>query len=127
MTDQNDSLEFTYFISEKNGFIVASLVGMLETASLSRLEQLGEEILKCEFSKIVFNFRDVPTFSQDLIPVFARLQKQARGKKADLRICGLKPEIKDRLAKAGILRPHELADNLQTALLSMISAAKKAA
>ena len=122
----NDPFEFQYFISEKNGFVVASLVGLLEGSAGERFEQLSADIVKCDFSKLVLNFRDVAGLSADLIPQFAKLQKMARDKEAELRICGLKPEIKDRLHKAGVLRPHELADNLQTALQSLISYVRRA-
>lgn len=123
---QIDPFEFQYFISEKNGFVVASLVGLIEASSVERFEQLTQEILKVDFSKLVLNFRDVSGLSPELIPVFAKLQKQARDKQVNLRICGLRPEIKDRLNRAGILRPHELADNLQAALQSMITLVRKA-
>lgn len=123
---QNDPFEFQYFISEKNGFVVASLIGLIEVDALPRFEQLAADIFKSEFSKLVINFRDVSGLSPELIPHFARLQKQAREKQADLRICGLKPEIKDRLHRAGVLRPHELSDNLQAALQSMINYVKRA-
>jgi anti-anti-sigma regulatory factor len=124
---QPDPFEFQYFISEKNGFVVASLVGLVEINAIERFEQLANDILKSEFTKLVLNFRDVGGFSPELIPHFARLQKMAREKRADLRICGLKPEIKDRLHRAGVLRPHELSDNLQTALQSMINYVRRAA
>jgi anti-anti-sigma regulatory factor len=123
---QNDPFEFQYFISEKNGFVVASLVGMLEGTCMERFDRLSEDIFKIEFSKLVLNFRDVSGMSVDLIPHVAKLQKSAREKNADLRICGLKPEIKERLSRAGVLRPHELTDNLQTALQSMINYVKRA-
>ena len=124
---QTDPFEFQYFISEKNGFVVASLVGMMENGALERFEQLAQDIFKNDFSKLVLNFRDVSGISTELIPHFAKLQKSAREKQAELRICGLKPEIRERLSKAGILRPHELTDNLQTALQSMLSYVKRAA
>jgi anti-anti-sigma regulatory factor len=124
---QNDPFAFQYFISEKNGFVVASLVGFLEASSVERFEQLSLDIFKSEFTKLVINFRDVSTLAPEMIPVFARLQKSARDKHAHLRICGLKPDIKERLNKAGILRPHELTDNLQAALKSMITSVKRAA
>jgi anti-anti-sigma regulatory factor len=123
---QNEPFEFQYFISEKNGFVVASLVGMLEGTCMERFDRLSEDIFKIEFSKLVLNFRDVSGMSVDLIPHVAKLQKSAREKNADLRICGLKPEIKERLSRAGVLRPHELTDNLQTALQSMINYVKRA-
>ena len=122
---QNDPFEFQYFISEKNGFVVASLVGLLENSAVERFEQLAGDILKCEFSKLVINFRDVAGISSDIVPLFARLQKHARDKHADLRICGLKPEIRERMKKAGVIRPHELSDNLQAALQSMVAHARK--
>lgn len=124
---QQDPFEFQYFISEKNGFVVASLIGLIEIGGLERFEKLAEDIFKNEFSKLVLNFRDVSGISNDLIPHFAKLQKTAREKQAELRICGLKPEIKERLSRAGVLRPHELTDNLQTALQSMINYVKRVA
>jgi anti-anti-sigma regulatory factor len=123
---EQDVFEFQYFISEKNGFVVASLVGLLEEAAMKRFEQLNEDIFKIDFSKLVINFRDVSGISNEIIPLFARLQKQARAKQADLRICGLKPDLKERLNRAGILRPHEQSDNLQAALQSMIAQVRRA-
>lgn len=123
---QPDPFDFQYFISEKNGFVVASLVGLIDANHGPRFEELSQEIMKIEFSRLVINFRDVSAIAPDLIPHFARLQKSAREKSADLRICGLKPEIKERMHRAGILRPHELADNLQAALQSMIAMVRKA-
>ncbi len=123
---QQAPFDFQYFISEKNGFVVASLVGLLEGTSAERFDELTQDVLKANFSRLVINLRDVSAFSSDLIPHFAKLQKHAREKNAEIRICGLKPDIKERLNRAGILRPHEITENLQTALQSMVGNFKRA-
>ena len=124
---QPSAFDFQYFISEKNGFVVASLVGLLDQRCLAKFEELNIELSNSEFRKLIINFRDVTGVTAESIPVVALLQKMVRAREAELRLCGLKPEVKERLFKAGILRPHELTDNLRTALQSMISGAKKVA
>ncbi len=124
---QSSAFDFQYFISEKNGFLVASLVGLLDQSSLPKFEELSTEISRADFKKFILNFRDVSGVTTESFQAIALLQKMVRARDADLRICGLRPDVKDRLHKAGILRPHELANNLQEALLSLMSAAKKVA
>lgn len=121
------AFEFQYFISEKNGFVVASLVGQLDQNCLAKLEEMSADVSGHQFRKLILNFRDVSGVTGDAVPAIARLQRLAREREADLRVCGLRPEVKDRLHREGILRPHELTDNLQTALQSMIAVSRSSA
>lgn len=124
---QPSAFDFQYFISEKNGFAVASLVGLLDQSCLQKFDELNTELSNSTFNKLILNFRDVSGVTTESIKAVALLQKMARAREADLRICGLRPEVKERLQKAGILRPHELSDNLQSALHSLMSIVKKVA
>lgn len=121
-------MDFEYFISEKNGFLVASLIGTIGAHVEEKLRELQESLAhRPEAKKVAINFRDVSSISKECIPLIAMMQKTVRDKNASLRVCGLKPELKEQLDKAGILRPNEISDNLQTALQSFMSAAKRVA
>lgn len=123
----SEAYAFQAFISEKNGFVVVSLVGLLEEQTLARFEECVADVQKLEYARLVINFRDVTGLTSDCIPAVARLQKSARDRQAELRLCGVRPELKEKLHRAGILRPHELSDNLQTALQSLVVAMRKSA
>ena len=128
MNREVTELDFEYFISEKNGFVVASLIGTIGANVEAKLRELQESLAqRQEAKRVAINLRDVSSISKDCIPLLAMMQKTVRDKNASLRVCGLKPEIKEQLEKAGILRPNEISDNLQTALQSFMANIKRAA
>ena len=123
-----EHLAFEYFVSEKNGFLVASLIGSLSGSAVPKLQELHSQIAgSCDSKKVILNLRDLTLLSKDSIPAFAMLQKTVREKEMTLKICGLKPGVRDLLEKTGILRVHEVSDNLQIAIQSLTTERKRAA
>lgn len=115
-----DRVEFDYFISEKNEFLVVSFLGKIDNNCLDKLSNLKQEILSKEQVKfVVLNFRDSIDIVGEAIQAFTHFQKDIRAKPAELRVCGLNPNIKDKLIRLGLLRGNEIVDNLNVAIQSL--------
>lgn len=124
--DQGSPL-FEYFMSEKDGIVVATLVGDLTPGVVPLLEQCRLELeSKKDLKLVVLYFRDVNVIESEVIHAFTHLQKSARSK-AVLRLSSIKPHIRENLLRMGIVRKQELADNLQEALSSAARQLKNAA
>lgn len=115
-------MEFEFFVSEKNEFFVATLIGKMDFRASEQVEALHTQLSNSVDSRrFILNLRDLESISKDLIPAFAQIQKTARSKKdGGLRLCGLKPGVREQLEKAGILRAAEISDNLQTAISALL-------
>lgn len=65
----------------------------------SRIEQMGKELLElvdCEDSeRLLINFDNVSFFSSAAINKLIVLEKQVRAKGGKLRLCNLRPEVRD--------------------------------
>jgi anti-anti-sigma regulatory factor len=121
------SSAFQYFVSEKNGIFVVTFVGDMIYTAATPLDTLRAEIeTRKDLKLIVLYFRDVNNVASDVMPQLTLLQKSAR-KSSVLRICSLKPVIKEKLVRSGVVRGAELADNLQAALSSIKGTLKIAA
>jgi anti-anti-sigma factor len=119
-----DQKSFNYVISHKNDMLVVSFQGDMTSAILPGLEACRSEILsKKEIRCVVLYFGDVPLISSDAIPLISQIQREVRAKPADLRLVGLKENIREKLVKMGVVRGMEIADDLRTALMSFARAA----
>ncbi len=123
-----DGTNFEYFVSTKGPFIVVSLLGRMNSKAVPMLNELMAELgLNGTATVLVFNLRDVSEIGGDALQVFAQIQKNARARPAELRLAGVKPELKTRLLTEGIIRTSELFDNLQAAIMAQAKpVAKKA-
>jgi anti-anti-sigma regulatory factor len=111
--------DLQYSISEKNHMLVVTLTGDLSTASLAQLDSCRKEILgKKEVRCVVLYFQKVEQVTTDVIPFVTQLQRDIRTKPSELRLCGLKSSIRERLLKTGVIRGLEIAEDLKSALLS---------
>jgi len=113
-----------YSINERNHMMVVTFSGDLTSASLDDLESCRKEILgKKEIKNVVLYFQDVAQLSTDVIPYLTLLQRNIRSMPSEIRLCGLKPGIREKLLKTGVIRGLEVSDDLRTALLSFPKAA----
>lgn len=114
-----DSNEFQYFVAANAPFLVASFVGRIDKDSLEKIEKCEREMNSHEKIKyVILYFREVPTVNLEAIAALTSLQRRIR-EKYELRICSLKPDLKEKLIKLGVVRGLELADNLQATLLEL--------
>ena len=119
MADEKSSetaqTDFQFLISAKGRAVLVTLIGEMKNSSLAKLEECQREVLKDgNLNYFVFYFRDVPNVTIDAIPFLTQFQKNIR-LKGELRICSLRPELKDKLIKLGVVRSAELVNNLQSA------------
>ena len=65
----------------------------------SRIEQMGKELLELleddENERLLINFDNVSFFSSAAINKLIVLEKQVRAKGGKLRLCNLRPEVRD--------------------------------
>jgi hypothetical protein len=119
------NLEFQYLVAANAPFLVVTFVGPMDKNSLDMLALCEKEIMMAENIKyVVLYFRDVPVVTADVIPFFTALQMKIRAQYT-LKICSLRPEVKEKLTKLGIIRGLEVCNNLQEALQVLKSSAKK--
>ena len=99
--------------------MVISLVGPLDENSRPKFQNLSDEISQNYGIKFfIFNFRDVPTIAAEAISSLTQLQMKIRSQKAELRLCSIKPNLKEMLVKKGVVRGLELSDNLAQAIIA---------
>lgn len=121
----DSTLEFQYLIAASPPFLVVSFVGQMNKDHLNKMEQCEREIFTHENLKyIILYFRDVPNVTMDAIPFLTSLQMKIRTSR-QLKICSLKPELKEKLNKLGVIRASELCNNLQEALQLLKHTQKK--
>jgi anti-anti-sigma regulatory factor len=106
-----------FFVSEKNHFLVISLLGTLTKTTLPVLEKIQDELAQRDAKLIVLNCYDLHRVEVGGVPGIVRLQKMIRDRPSThLRICFLKPDISKFLMESGAVRPNELCNNLLEAL-----------
>jgi anti-anti-sigma regulatory factor len=117
MTPTQEIPKLSYFLSEKKGILIVSLIGPLNRSGREVLEACSKDILASGARWVILNFRDVGAEIETfLIPALAQLQKDIRKKPADLRIAGLHPGLRHTLEGRGVLRQQEISNNLAEAL-----------
>jgi anti-anti-sigma regulatory factor len=113
--------KFTFFIAEKDHWLVVSLVGALTKDSIPGLRECSDQIKETSAKWVILNFRDVPAqIDSEVLGDFADLQKSIRDRVNVLMLCSLHPELKKTLLSQDVIKPDELANNLLEAL-SIIS------
>lgn len=121
MSDTLPGSEFQYFVSARNALMVISLIGKMDHHSIEPLKELEREVLHCKkITVVIFNLRDIENISVDAIPFLAKFQRDIRNMPAEVRLCGIKPELKTKLLNQGVVRTVEIYDNLKTAILASV-------
>jgi anti-anti-sigma regulatory factor len=113
----SDPVEFKYFTATKGIYMVISLVGSMKGKRTDPLTELEHEIMMNSSATVfIFNFRDVEDISGEAIFFMAQVQKSIRARPAEVRLCGVKPNLKSKLLNQGLVRTSEMFDNMQTAV-----------
>ncbi len=115
----DDPKSICYTLTEKSNMLVVSFNSDLNSELAASLDVCREEILKkAHIQNVVLFFQSVDSMSSDVISLLTQMQREIRSKPAELRVCALRPNLKEKLIKMGIVRGLELSDDLKTALLS---------
>ena len=112
-----DPKSFNYVLSHKKGLLLLSLRGDLTPGILPGLEACRAEILsKTGFTRAVFYLADVTQIHSDAIPLITQIFRDVRTRAANLQLVGLKPNMRDRFVKMGVVRESEVSADLKAAL-----------
>jgi len=123
-----DNETFSYFISAKNSTVVVSMIGPLYRSNIHLLEACLQEVLDRKADFVILSLRDVPpNVDQAVLPTLTRMQKVLRETSKELRLASIHPELRGRLEKLGLLRAHEVMNNLAEALQDLYKYQAKAA
>lgn len=126
MEETDHPPDLRYFISEKDAILVVVFAGSLSRASHAVLEQCQAEIVEKKPARVILMFRDIADrVKLPALAPLARLKAAIRACPAELRICGLHPEILKMLNDRGLLRVEEISNNLHEALLELLKPAKR--
>ena len=109
---------FQYFISTNTPFAVVTFVGEMNKEASELLNECEQKIQDISAKFYILYFRDVTGIAMESIPFLASLQQKLRAK-GELRLCSLRPDVKDKLTKMGVVRGKELTDNLKATLLQL--------
>jgi hypothetical protein len=119
--------EFEYLLKKHGPAIVVTLMGPINHTAISKLEGLRNDI--AEFQDVflfIFNFKGVPRVSLDAFGEIVKVQMAIREREgAKLLIAEINQEVKTKLLKEGIIRTHELTDDLKVALTQISLGEKK--
>ena len=110
--------KFEYFLSEKQQFLVVSLVGTLTKATHGEIQKCEEAILASSAKCIVLNFHEFKGMDLTGIRPLAQLQKCIREKPAQLRLCFVNTDIYSMMDRVGAVRAQEICEDLVQALKS---------
>jgi len=107
--------------------LVVTMVGRLNFLAVQTLLSCKAEINRLSQNEcikfVVFYCRDVDVITGDAISVLTQMQVEIRARGCGLNICSLKPEVKEKLVNMGVVRRHELTDNMRDALLAFVPVA----
>lgn len=112
-----------YFVSTQGPVAIVTFVGDLNSSAVEMLGKCRIELVAVKVKFLVFYFRDVETITGDSIQSLTQIQLDARGRELEIRMTSIKPNIKEKLLKMGVVRGDELANNLRDALMAFVPAA----
>lgn len=113
-----DHEKLEYYIADRNGTAIVSFIGSLTNASASALTPCLAQFEATDTGKyrlVIINFRDCE-IEEEAFQIVERIQMAVRKKEATLKLCGFRPEFKQRLMTSGLIRPHEIFNNIKDAL-----------
>ena len=121
-----NSDEFTYFISERNFVSVVSLLGRLERPALPIFPKILEDLSLRRPKMVIFNCHDLKDLDSCVMGAFAELFACIGSMPAQVSLCFVTPELKERLLTAKLIAPNQIHDNLFDAVGSFLGNMKKA-
>lgn len=109
-----------YSVIRNGAILIVWLTGDLYHGAQESLDACWLEVDTDTDIRFVFlDLGRLGSVNADAIPAFTKFQKQIRAKQIELRVCGMSDELKERLAKKGVLRLDEVSANLKTALANV--------
>lgn len=115
---------FNYQIIESQGFCIVSFVGYFSSRFAASFDECAQKILASECKSFVLNFAEVSFIERPTHRFLVQLQKNIKDeKKAGLKVCSLKTNLKTELVDYGIIKNGDYGNDLKSALAALKSGA----
>jgi len=110
--NSNGEPAFKVVTGEKEDTIIVLFLGQARSQEIPELEELMGFLLEKPQPSVIFSFRDVVSFLPGAHSSFAKIQSSLRKAGKLLALCSFKPEIKNALLLAGVIRESEIFNNI---------------
>ncbi len=120
MTQDPDKQTLEYYVASKGGLVIVTFVGAFK--------ECGEVVEKCLADVVAANAQHCIIYARDVTDLPASAYKEMIHFQNTLRqlfgnnfkICSFNPTLRTTLLSKGILRQHELTNNLKETVYSMV-------
>ncbi len=122
MDAKQEITDFKYSITDGQALVLLNLSGTIDFAFIDEFRSLSKKIAEYKTAKfVIIDMTKVDAVDSKMIFAFARLQKDIRDMKLQLRICSIKNNLKKKLYDRGVIRESETTDNLTVAVRSLLA------
>lgn len=104
--------EFKIVTGEKDNTIIVLLLGQIRSQEVPELEGLLTLLVEKPQPSVIISFRDVTQFLPGAHSTWAKVQSGLRKSGKLLTVCSFRPEIKNLLLQAGVIRESEIFNNI---------------
>ena len=105
-------------VSQRNEYLVLSLIGRLDTVQAPALEKKMLEILDQGHDKIILDCKEMDYISSSGLRIFLIAQKRMMGISGILRICNLQSNIGEVFEISGFSLIFSIYPDLETAIIN---------
>lgn len=116
----------TYYMAHTNhfskgqSFLVVGIVGDLTMSNAELFQECVAAIIKTHPRQVILNFRDIPArIDLEFVPLLRNFHDTIQRIPADLKLCGVHPELRKILRDHRTIQDSKILDNLAQALESL--------
>jgi anti-anti-sigma regulatory factor len=112
---ETNNTEFKIVTGEKDDTVIVLLFGQIRSQEVQELEKMQNFLVEKPQPTVIISFRDVNQFLPGAHGTFARIQTALRKAGKLITLCSFKPEVKNMLLQAGVIRESEMFNNIPDA------------
>lgn len=112
-SQQEEYMEFQYKVIEKQDYIFITLKGKMSKESKDQLKTCLAESLSSSAKTAVLILKDINSIDLSMNRDFTLFQHELRNSNKTIFLVGLKSLLKEDLVSRGLLRNHEVKNNLE--------------
>lgn len=125
---EGTSAEFKYHIAGNEAVMIVFLQGEMTSRTAESVKTCFTDIMgRAGIRSAIISFASVNIISGDAIPIFAQMQICLRKLSVDIRLCGMRSDQKEKLAKAGLIRSEEHYGTIRDGIASLATGRKLSA
>ena len=120
MSTNPDNQTLEYYVASKGGLVIITLVGAFKDCEATVAKCIAD-VVSANAQHCIIYARDMtalpPSAFKDMVHLQNTLRQQFGG---NFKICSLNPTLKVNLLAKGIVRQHELTNNLKETVFSLL-------